>query len=867
MEEGNYMRKYLQSGLIVLLLTFMIPILSSCGKKEDYSKLKKELEVKYDGNAKVSVGSAYVGVEMHHSTFLPQRISFYYPVANSIDLSTDYWKRDTTFIMAAGLKIGNGKKEWLGTEPCTFTSTPYCVTYQKSDEQKSVEVTYEFCKDKPAMVITYEITNTGKEKEQFEFYTQLQLSLKTCHTYALEDSAVTSFDKTGDAVLASFNDEGTQHAMVFAANAGEKPVSFNTIGSLNSSRTPNNEWWYKHDGPLKDQVMSKMNPGIPAAKFQYKKSLAPNEKMKVVQIIGSCRQNEGREMVEYLTKHYKDEVKKYNEYVLNKTFKDGTLETGDKVVDQTVNWAKAVLAANQHYINGEIVPMPCPAEYNFFFTHDVLLTDLAAVNFDLPRVKRDLKFIVEHASKDKVIPHAYYWMDSAYVTEFANSDNWNNYWFIIASASYLKHSGDKQLVESIYPYLTKSLENAMLTKKPDDVMWSYRPDWWDIGNNFGPRVYMTILAAKALRDYNFISTVIGKNTEKLADYDKLSDSMVKQVTSKFWSDKYKYLINYLHDGSIDPHYYIGSLLAADYGMLDSLHNDELIKTATNVLLDKKVGVYTAFPMDFIKYEKILGFGDEVGAPYYYFNGGVWPQDNAWYAVALARNGNKDQALDFIKKTMTLNGIMNGPNGQPAMYEVRNADKNNPAIYGTVDKPQFMWFGGWYLYSLYNIYLTNENDWNICLNPYLPEGQTSSAFTLNANGLPLLVKVTGHGKYISSIMYDNKPFQSAVIPENLQHVKNVSVDLGIPKTPYLASTNSSLINCSYDAEKKIMSLNLEAFAGHENESIIISPISLKELKINRKKTESSARITKENNFYKITIISKQDRNNETIELSF
>ena len=117
------------------------------------------------------------------------------------------------------------------------------------------------------------------------------------------------------------------------------------------------------------------------------------------------------------------------------------------------------------------------------------------------------------------------------------------------------------------------------------------------------------------------------------------------------------------------------------------------------------------------------------------------------------------------------------------------------------------------------------------------------------------------------MYDNKPYQSAVIPENLQHAKNVSVVLGIPKTPYLASTNSSLIDCRYDAEKKIMSLNLEAFAGHENKSTIISPISLKDLKINGERTNSSATVTKENNFYKITIISKQDRNNETIELSF
>ena len=41
--------------------------------------------------------------------------------------------------------------------------------------------------------------------------------------------------------------------------------------------------------------------------------------------------------------------------------------------------------------------MPCPAEYNFFFTHDVLLTDLAAINFDPERVRRDLLYIMSLA--------------------------------------------------------------------------------------------------------------------------------------------------------------------------------------------------------------------------------------------------------------------------------------------------------------------------------------------------------------------------------------------------------------------------------------------------------------------------------------
>ena len=32
--------------------------------------------------------------------------------------------------------------------------------------------------------------------------------------------------------------------------------------------------------------------------------------------------------------------------------------------------------------------------------------------------------------------------------------------------------------------------------------------------------------------------------------------------------------------------------------------------------------------------------------------------------------------------------MAGPNGQPAMYEVRNGNDNDKTVYGTVDKPKF-----------------------------------------------------------------------------------------------------------------------------------------------------------------------------------
>jgi glycogen debranching enzyme len=344
--------------------------------------------------------------------------------------------------------------------------------------------------------------------------------------------------------------------------------------------------------------------------------------------------------------------------------------------------------------------MPCPAEYNFYFTHDVLLTDLAVVNFDLLRVKKDLQFIIDHASEDKIIPHAYYWKDSTFKTELVTTDGWNHFWFIILSADYLKHSSDTVFANELYPYIKKSLEQSLSGEK-DGLMFAYRPDWWDIGRNYGPRSYMTILAIKSIRDFTFISERLGKKSNEIKNYYALADEMQIQLNKKLWSDEKKYLINYFEDGSEDPHYYMGSLLAVYFDLLETERAKELLATTEKFLLDEQLGIYTVYPMDF---HELIGFfrfaGNEAGDPHKYINGGIWPHSNAWYALALMKIGEKDKALKFIKQTMTIDGIINSPNGQPAMYEYRNSNFNNPQEYGKVDKPQFMWAAGWYLYILY-----------------------------------------------------------------------------------------------------------------------------------------------------------------------
>ncbi|MCW8806259.1 MAG: hypothetical protein OQK56_07350, partial [Ignavibacteriaceae bacterium] len=354
-----------------------------CTTNEEKQLSSDSLEVTFEGDAKIEVGGPYVGIEMHHSSPLLQRISFFYPAANSMDLSTDFWKRDTSFIMSLGLKIGDGYKEKIGLEPFKFDLTPFSVTFHKSDEFKAIDISYKFLKEQPAMVIRYELTNVQDEEKDFEFYTHLETALRTCHTYNFIDKAWTEYDENTSGIYANFDNPETQFAQIFIINAGEKPTSFNSVSYLQGITNPSTEWFYSRELELNNSLISKDNTGRPAAKFLYKKTLKPNEKMTIVQIVGSCKQKEGKEITGYLLNNYKKEINSYEQSVLKKVFGETQITSGDSIIDQSVCWAKAILEANAHYLDGEIVPMPCPAEYNFYFTHDVLKTDLAAVIFDV----------------------------------------------------------------------------------------------------------------------------------------------------------------------------------------------------------------------------------------------------------------------------------------------------------------------------------------------------------------------------------------------------------------------------------------------------------------------------------------------------
>ncbi|MDH7605625.1 MAG: hypothetical protein QHH13_12055 [Melioribacter sp.] len=794
-------------------------IISALLTLQTFSQIKRFEKINYQGDAKIEVGSYFAGAEFHHSCPIPQRFSFYYPVANSIDLSSDYWHRDTTYIMNTALKFDD-EFQWLNNQSYKYELTPYSVKFYKYESDKSFEISYQFTKTKPTVVITYSITNNSNEKKEVELFIRLALALRTSHTFEIKKEINISSMNNGEIIFANNLAKETQNSRVFIVNVTEKPFDIVLNESLSNKI---NFQKYASNKNLIDE---------PSANFIYKKILKPKEKLIVTQILGTCKIYEGNQLVNYLRKNYKKEIKNFENFILSRINKTDVIKSGDDTFDKTVNWAKAILEVNKHYIDGDIVPMPCPAEYNFYFTHDVLMTDFAAVKFDLLRVKNDLMFIIKHANKEKIIPHAYYWKDTAYVTEYADYDNWNNFWFIIVASEYLKYSKDKKFIEQIYPYLEKSLSNALKTKGEDNLMLSYRPDWWDIGKLYGQRSYMTILAIQAIRSYIYLSTVIEKNEDKLSEYENLSDRMEKSLNEKLWLDNFNYLMNCSELNVIDEHYYSGSLLAAHFGLIDSSKNLRMIKTAEEFLIDKKVGVYTVYPMDFTQLRDYWHFaGNEAGEKFYYLNGGIWFHSNAWYALALISIGKKNKAGEFIKNVMTIDGIINGPNGQPAMYEVRNGDYNNLKIYGTIDKPQFMWAAGWYLYTLYHLFGINNNEWNIELNPFLLYEQSECLFNLYINGRLANVNLV-RNKFLQNKI-DKKEINSFVIPEKLFHVNQINFSIGELKNAFLKSTNSILEEFTYDKNK--MDIHLKAFKGHKNKTIIISKHLPKEIKLNRNHT--------------------------------
>ncbi|MDP1675281.1 MAG: amylo-alpha-1,6-glucosidase [Bacteroidota bacterium] len=810
----------------------------------------------------VEVGGPFVGVEFHKSRPLPSRISFYYPVANSIDLSTDYWKRDESRPFAFGVKIGNEKKKWIGRDGWRYELSPHTVTFFDEDAFISYQLKYEFCLNEPAMVVSLTMINKTKTTQQIATYSQLLLALRTCQTYSRKDSSAVRYISENQTIVAKFSDSDTKLASTFVVNAGEKASKIWCDANELSVTDGGLSLWI--DSSLSSSAERSNDPkrtrGVAA--FEYSKLLQPGDTMTIVQVIGSSTQNEAEQKISTLSKEWKSKVELYNNFVTATSTTDTYFHTNDSIIDRTVKWSKAILTSNAHYLNGQIVPMPCPAEYNFFFTHDLLMTNLGAVNYDLNRVKQDLLY-VSSLAQDSIIPHAYYWRDDAFKTELCTPSNWNHLWFIEVSASYLRHSLDTTTLRQLYPLISKSLTEVMTQLNNDHLMHAFRPDWWDLGWKEGSRTYITALSIRAIEDYLFIASFIDHKNPSLLGLEKNAIEMRSALVSKLWDDSLNYLINY-NGIEKDNHKYMGSLIVPAYHLLDHDKSQKMIESVKKDLLAPNTGIRAVMPSDFhkdsvIKYFKIAG--NEAGDEYTYINGGVWPHNNAWFALALNSIGKSKEALEFVKQTMTIDGIANSPNGIPAMYEYRYSNESSPR-YGEIDKPSFLWAGGFYIYTMYTLAGMNDNVWNLSVSADRAQFDSTVRFNYQFETIKD-VMISGKGRHLESFTANAKKIPSLILPLGERSRRNLSFSFGNISEPYLVKANTIVHAVEYAAAKKQLSCKVSSFNGHYTTLNIIAQKKPRQVLRNGKSVKSFVTTKNPDNTFDIAISFVAGISNENI----
>jgi hypothetical protein len=299
-----------------------------------------------------------------------------------------------------------------------------------------------------------------------------------------------------------------------------------------------------------------------------------------------------------------------------------------------------------------------------------------------------------------------------------------------------------------------------------------------------------------------------------------------------WDDDAGYLLNGLEGDVVDRHLYTGSLLAAAFGLLDPPRRDTLLETARRELLDPNVGIRNAVPMDYHLLTDVYHFQEgEVGTPGLYMNGGVWPQGNAWYALALIAAGRMDEAAATLERTLSVAGVADSPNGQPAFYEYRNADPASPD-YGAVDKPTFLWAGGWFLHVLYQLAGVRETPWTLGFSPDLPEGFGEVAYDLAVFGATARVSWSGTGMSFRRIVVDGIEAPSAVLTGP---AATIDLERGVPETPYLAEA-SALVE-GVQRHGRGLTVRVRGVVGQEVALAVVGPEALASVLVDGQRAEA------------------------------
>jgi len=110
----------------------------------------------------------------------------------------------------------------------------------------------------------------------------------------------------------------------------------------------------------------------------------------------------------------------------------------------------------------------------------------------------------------------------------------------------------------------------------------------------------------------------------------------------------------------------------------------------------------------------------------------------------------------------------------------------------------------------------------------------------------LVNIKGSGEIVKSILVDGRDFHSLVLPTDINLNNSIDITLGSPQSPYLLSTDSQLIDCTW--LNHMLNINITAFSGYSSKVIIVSPEPPKTVNIDGKTTRENCVTSKFEDHY-------------------
>jgi len=220
-------------------------------------------------------------------------------------------------------------------------------------------------------------------------------------------------------------------------------------------------------------------------------------------------------------------------------------------------------------------------------------------------------------------------------------------------------------------------------------------------------------------------------------------------------------------------------------------------------------------------------------------------------------GRVEDAWPLFRTIMTVDGISGSPMGLPAMYEYRYADAASPR-YGMIDKPSFLWAGGFYLQTLLRLVGVEEAGWNIVIGGDRFSELDSCRFPLHYGKLNS-VQLHGAGPGLERFSVGGRSVPSRVLPTEIALNENETgqgavwnLEFGGVDAPYLEELSAILLSARLDEEESRLVLRVRSFDGHLTRAVVRAPEPAKSVLIDGKPIGTFTRFD-QTSFSHLTIV--------------